>query len=123
MRFQTIQFFVHIHLLREKHQFLLQTILVDTRQQLCEPCPDCEGRGYIQSGRTICHKIFRELPKAAGHLVGEKFLLKAHPDVIELLEGAERESLQKVENKIGRNVMLLAVSSFHHEQFEITTTS
>ncbi len=92
-------------------------------QQLCEPCPDCEGRGYIQSGRTICHKIFRELPKAAGHLIGEKFLLKAHPDVIALLEGAERESLQKVENKIGRNVMLLAVSSFHHEQFELTTTS
>ena len=90
-------------------------------QQLCEPCPDCEGRGYIESTQTICHKIFRELPKAMAHLTGEKLVLKAHPDVIDLLEGDERVSLQKVETKLGRNVTVIATPSFHREQFEITT--
>ncbi len=90
-------------------------------QQLCEPCPDCEGRGYVQSSQTICHKILRELPKATAHLNGEKFVLKAHPDVIDLLEGEEQDSLRKVESKMGRNVTVVAMPTFHREQFEITT--
>ena len=92
-------------------------------QQLCEPCPDCEGRAYIQSSQSICHKIFRELPKATAHLNGEKFVLKAHPSVIDLLEGDERESLRKVEAKVGRSVTAIATPTFHREQFEITTAS
>jgi ribonuclease G len=88
-------------------------------QALGEPCPDCEGRGYIQSSRTICHKIFRELPKAAKYLSSESLLLKAHPDVTSRLENQESEPLHKTEEKMGRKVLIRAEPGFHREQFEI----
>jgi ribonuclease G len=90
-------------------------------QALGEPCPDCEGRGYIQSGRTTCHKIFRELPKAAGYLGSETLLLKAHPDVATRLENEEAVPLHEVEQKLGRRVVVRGERSFHREQFEIVS--
>lgn len=30
-------------------------------QQLCEPCPVCDGKGYIKTAETVCFEIFREI--------------------------------------------------------------
>ena len=90
-------------------------------QQLCEPCPDCGGRGYIESETTICHKILRALPKTASRISCESFELKAHPDVVRLFVEEQRESLEKVEAHIGRKVVVTADPQFHREQFEIAT--
>ena len=91
-------------------------------QQLGEPCPDCEGRGYIQSSRTICHSIFRELPKVARYLNGETLLVKAHPEVTRRLENEEAEPLHRVEQKLARKVLVRGETTFHREQFEIVAT-
>jgi ribonuclease G len=88
-------------------------------QQLCDPCGNCEGRGYVQSTTTICHKIFRELPKAAGYLKGETLVLNAHPEVASKLLADEAETVQTVEGQIGRKIAVRANRDFHVEQFEI----
>ncbi|MFQ5514167.1 MAG: ribonuclease E/G [Myxococcota bacterium] len=92
-------------------------------QQLCEPCPDCEGRGYIQSSRTICHKIFRELPKSVHYLSTETLLVRAHPDIVQRLENEEAEPLHRVEQKIGRKILVRGEPTLHREQFEILPAS
>ena len=91
-------------------------------QQLCDPCPTCEGKGYLQSPRTIAHKIFRELPKAAGYLRCETLVLSAHPTVTETLSGSELDTLKGVEEKLGRPLRLKPEPGLHPEQFEISST-
>ncbi|MFQ5697364.1 MAG: ribonuclease E/G [Myxococcota bacterium] len=89
-------------------------------QQLCEPCPNCEGRGYIQSSRTISNRIFREIPKAAELLKGQTILVHTHPSVAELLLGEDADTLKQVEETLGRTLAIRPDSQFHQEQFEIT---
>ena len=90
-------------------------------QQLCEPCPSCEGKGYQQSARTISHSLFRELPKAAGYLRGETLRVRAHPGVIEVIEGEASVGLEKMREQIRRRIELTAEPNFHSEQFEISS--
>jgi ribonuclease G len=92
-------------------------------QQLCEDCPNCEGRGYVQSSRTISNKIFREIGKAAEHLRGETLLVHAHPEVAEMLLGDEAETLKAIEDDLGRTLAVRPDGKFHQEQFEITAAS
>ena len=89
-------------------------------QQLCDPCPTCEGKGYLQSAVTIANKIYRELPKAAQYLTRETLLIAAHPDVVELLGGENLETLKLIEKGLGRAVELEARPTLHQEQFEIS---
>jgi ribonuclease G len=89
-------------------------------QQLCDACPNCEGRGYVQSSRTTCHRIFRELPKAAKHLSAATLLLQAHPDVAELLLSEEAEAFRQLEGKVGRPIAVRAEPRYHQEQFQIS---
>ena len=30
-------------------------------QVLCEPCPICDGRGFLKTSETVCYEIFREI--------------------------------------------------------------
>jgi ribonuclease G len=92
-------------------------------QQLCEACPTCEGKGYLQSSRTTCHRIFRELPKAARHLEGQTLLLQTHPDVAGLLMGDEAATLRKLESEVGRIVAVRPDARYHREQFQITAAA
>ncbi len=92
-------------------------------QALCDPCPNCEGRGYLASSRTVCHKILRELPKAAKHLNGNLMLVQSNPDVAELLLGSEADALRQVEAGLGRSVSVRSNPSYHREMFEITSTT
>ena len=89
-------------------------------QQLCDPCPTCEGKGYLQSAVTIANKIYRELPKAAQYLTRETLMIAAHPDVVELLGGENLETLKLIEKGLGRAVELEARPTLHQEQFEIS---
>ena len=89
-------------------------------QQLCDPCLACEGKGYLQSPRTVCHKIFRELPKAASYLNGQNLTLSAHPSVAEVLLGDELETLELVESRLERHLQIRPDPALHPEQFEIS---
>jgi ribonuclease G len=91
-------------------------------QQLCEPCPVCEGKGYLQSARTVVQKIFRDLPRAAGHLRGSILRLRVHPEVGVLLQGEAAEGLETIAARIGRAVEVDAEPAFHPEQVEIVST-
>ncbi|MEE9278904.1 MAG: Rne/Rng family ribonuclease [Myxococcota bacterium] len=88
-------------------------------QQLCEPCPTCEGKGYLQSAQTLSNKIFRELPKAARYLRGSSLRVAAHPEVTDILEGEAMSSLALVQERMGRTVIVEPREDFHRERYEI----
>jgi ribonuclease G len=90
-------------------------------QQLCDSCPTCEGKGYLQSNQTISNRIFRDLPKAATYLHGATLRVQAHPNVTQILLGEAADGLAKVQARIGREVVVEAMPAFQPEQYEIVS--
>lgn len=88
-------------------------------RMMCEPCPYCEGRGYVKSKTTVCHEIFRELRREMSDIRGTKVLLTVHPLVADLLYDEERRGLEELEKKFKKRVTVRAKPGFHQEQFEV----
>src|SRR5512136_2460011 len=89
-------------------------------RMLCEPCPYCEGRGYVKSKLTVCHEIFRELQREMLDIRGTKAMLTVHPQVADLLYDEERRGLEELEKRFKKRITVRAKPGFHQEQFEIT---
>ena len=89
---------------------------------LCEPCPYCEGRGYVKSKSTICHELFRELRREMLDIRGSKVMLSVHPQVADLLYDEERKGLEELEKRFKKNITIRAKPGFHQEQFEISVS-
>jgi ribonuclease G len=86
---------------------------------LCEPCPYCEGKGFVKSPRTLCYEIFRKIKKIARR-GGEKIIVTAHPVVAELLSDEERPGLEVIENLYNLKVTVKENRNFHQENYEVT---
>jgi len=86
---------------------------------LCEPCPYCEGRGYIRGKLTIIYEILRELHREMADLPAGHITLLAHPEITGLLIDEERCGLDELEQRYGRTVLINSRPGFHLEQFEI----
>jgi len=64
---------------------------------MMEPCPQCDGTGYVKSGTTIAYDLFREVRRVAGRNTGGTITITAHPDIVDLLYGEERLTLDELE--------------------------
>ncbi len=89
-------------------------------QQLCEPCPTCEGTGYVQSPETISQRVLRQLPRSAQFLRSPTLIVNTHPTVSSVLLGEEADSIEQIAKAIDRKVEIRPNPSFHQEQFEIS---
>jgi ribonuclease G len=87
---------------------------------MCEPCPYCEGLGYIKSKTTVCQEIFRELRREMLDVHGSKAMLTVHPQVADLLYDEERRGLEDLEKRFKKRITVRAKPGFHQEQFEVT---
>ncbi len=86
---------------------------------LCEPCPYCEGNGYVKDKLTIIYEILRELRREMADLPAGHVTLLAHPDIASFLVDEERCGLDELEKRYGRTVAINSRPGFHVEQFEI----
>lgn len=86
---------------------------------LCEPCPYCEGKGYVKGKLTVIYEILRELRREMADLPAGHVSLLAHPEIAGLLVDEERGGLDDLEHRYGRTVTINPRPEFHIEQFEI----
>jgi ribonuclease G len=87
---------------------------------LCDPCPYCEGRGYIKQKVTVAHEIFRTLEKeAAANVLAGTTVVQCHSEVADWIYAEESEALDLVEQKLGHPVALKVEPNFHVEQFQV----
>ena len=86
---------------------------------LCEPCPYCEGKGYVKSRTTMVYEIFRELRREMRDLPGYRVTLLTHPDVAALLSDEEHHGIEELERQFEKQIAINARPNFHIEQFEI----
>jgi ribonuclease G len=86
---------------------------------LCEPCPYCEGKGYVKGKLTIIYEILRELHRELADLPAGPVTLLAHPRIAGLLVDEERSGLDLLEKRFNRSVQINPHPEFHIEQYEI----
>ncbi|MCX8117333.1 MAG: ribonuclease G [Desulfobacterota bacterium] len=86
---------------------------------LGEPCPYCEGSGYVKSKVTVCYDIFREIERTASAWGGHSIVVEANPDVADLLYEEERARVEELEKKLKKKIVIKAKPGFHQEQFNI----
>jgi ribonuclease G len=86
---------------------------------LCEPCPYCEGKGYVKGHLTVIYEILRELQRELKDLPAGRVTLMAHPAIAGLLIDEERAGIDELEQQTGRTIVINARPGFHVEQFEI----
>jgi len=86
---------------------------------LCEQCPYCEGRGFVKSARTVTYEIFGKVRKM-NLPRGTMAMIKANPDVAELLSYEERQGIEEIENAYGIQLIIKEDLRFHQENYEIT---
>ncbi len=87
-------------------------------RMLCEPCLYCEGEGYLQSKKTICYNIYREMRRESGEMTGQTITLKVHPETAELLLGEERGVVESLEKWLNKEIIIQPDQGFHLEQWE-----
>ncbi len=86
---------------------------------LCEPCPSCEGKGYIKSAETVCHDIFREILRETKQYESKQFLVLASQDVIDRLNDEDSTNVAELEQFTGRQVLFRCDPQYGREQFNV----
>ncbi|SLM29707.1 Ribonuclease G [Desulfamplus magnetovallimortis] len=86
---------------------------------LCEPCFYCGGDGMLLSGKSICHKIYRDLINEATDMMGNRFTVKVHPEIAQLLHGEEKHLVSSLENRFGTPIAIYPEPHYHIEEYHI----
>ena len=86
---------------------------------ICEPCPYCDGKGYVKSRVSMVYEIFRELRRDMGNMPGYRVTLLVHPHIAALLYDEERNGIEELERQFEKQITITARNNFHQEQFEI----
>jgi ribonuclease G len=86
---------------------------------LCSPCPYCEGAGYVKSVQTMVGEILQEAQKIAGTLETGDVTLRVHPEVAKLFKSNKNDTLQELEQVLGRTVLVKSDPLMHQEKFDL----
>ena len=86
---------------------------------LSEPCPYCEGKGYVKSKTSICGEIFREIKREIQEVRGKSIILNVHPEIADLLYDQERPGVEEFEQRYNKRIIIKDKRNFHIEQFEL----
>ena len=88
-------------------------------RMLCEPCFYCEGEGYLQSKRTICYNIYRDIRRESDEMMAKYITLKVYPGIADLLLGEEQGVIESLERWLKKEIIIRPDPQFHLEQYEI----
>jgi ribonuclease G len=86
---------------------------------LCEACPTCEGRGEIKSAQTVCYEILREVMRSAKSFDAKEYRILASQSVIDRFLDEESQSMNMLEDYIGKPITLSVETSYTQEQYDV----
>lgn len=89
---------------------------------LCQPCPYCDGNGYIKQKVTVANEVFSALEREARR-PGSKAttVVHCHTDIADWIYSEEQETLEFIEKRLGHGVAFKVEPNYHIEQYEIVT--
>ncbi len=86
---------------------------------LCEPCPICEGRGFVKTSETVCYDVFREILRQHRQFDFTEALVLAHPEVIERLLDEESATMAELEELTGKPIRLQTENMYSPDHFDV----
>ena len=86
---------------------------------LCQPCPTCEGRGFVKTAETVCYEVFREIVRQARQFECQQLMVLAHQDVIERLLDEESSALGELELITGKPIRLQTEALYTVDQYDV----
>jgi ribonuclease G len=86
---------------------------------LSEPCPTCDGTGYIKSRYSVCYDVLRNLRTACRKGEGKQFDVSLSPEVARLILEEEKGSMDYLETTYGKKINIIANSDFIVDNFEV----
>lgn len=89
-------------------------------QQLCEPCPYCEGMGRITAQTRVAYDLLRTIKRQSRHGEGHVIEAQAHPGVVDYLKRHEKDTLQEIEASAGVEVRLRKGSNLHRTTAKVS---
>lgn len=88
-------------------------------RQLSQPCPYCEGSGFVRSVTTMTSDTLRRLESLFCKSKEKSIILQVHPDVARGLRGENKPLLDGVAEKFERSIKVESVSDFHMHHIKV----
>ncbi|MBT8064260.1 MAG: Rne/Rng family ribonuclease, partial [Gammaproteobacteria bacterium] len=88
-------------------------------RRLCEPCPQCEGRGTIKSTETVCLEIFREIMRSSRQFEASKLMVLASSQVVERILDEQSATVAELEELIGKSIRFQREDQYAQEQYDV----
>jgi ribonuclease G len=101
-----------VEMTRKRNRESLQHIL-------CEPCPSCEGRGFVKTAETVCHEIFREIVRQHRQFEVQELLILARPEVIERLLDEESAIVAELQELTQMPIRLQSEGMYAPDQYDV----
>ena len=86
---------------------------------LCEPCPQCMGKGSVKTVRSVCYEVLREILREARQFNPKEFRVVANPKIIEMFLDEESQHLASLSDFIGKPISLQSENALGQEQYDI----
>jgi ribonuclease G len=88
-------------------------------RRLCEPCPQCEGRGSIKSRETVYLEIFREIMRSSRQFEASKLMVVASSQVVERILDEQSSTVAELEELIGKSIRFQSEDQYSQEQYDV----
>jgi len=88
-------------------------------QVLCEPCPICDGRGFLKTSETVCYEIFREILRVNRVYEAESYLVMASQNVVDRLLDEESDNVADLETFIKKTIRFQVEPFYSQEQYDV----
>jgi ribonuclease G len=88
-------------------------------QSLCQPCPVCEGRGFLKTAETVCYEILREIMRINRAYEAKGYLVLASQNVIDRLLDEESDNVADLETFIGKSIKFQVELMYSQEQYDV----
>jgi ribonuclease G len=88
-------------------------------QILCEPCPICDGRGFLKTCETVCYEIFREIMRVNRAYDADSYLVMASQAVVDRLLDEESDNVADLETFIGKTIRFQVEPFYSQEQYDV----
>ncbi|GIW72879.1 MAG: ribonuclease E [Planctomycetota bacterium] len=98
-----------------------QRVRMSIRRTHYRDCPMCAGSGSIKTPESMGLQVVRQL---RGHVVrypGRDIEVKVHPEVAAYLNGAKRETVRELEQRLGRPIAVLPDESLNVDEVRMTS--
>jgi len=100
-------------------EMTLERVRNSIARMLCDPCPHCEGRGFVKSKATVTFEIIRELKSFGYDLNVKELVVMINPELIDYIYDNESLSLDNLEYAMRKKITLKKIDHFQWEEYEI----